>query len=232
MRVLTIENFEATGLGQIATALDEEGVTVDIVRTHQGDPLPTETGHYDGLIVLGGAQDALDDSGSPYFPTLLETMRDFGESNRAVLGICLGAQLLARAHGGMNLIGDAREFGWCEVSLTDEGRSDPLMHVLPARFPIFEWHDDTVTLPDGAIRLATSEAVANQAFRLGRASYGMQFHFEADRKLIRQWNRTFAGVIAARHPEWEGIFSSEAERHGEAADAAGLALAHAWIRVL
>lgn len=232
MRVLTIQNFAATGLGQMAAALDEAGVTVDVVKAHEGEPIPAETGLYDGLIVLGGEQNALDDSGSPYFPALLEEMRSFGRSGRAVLGICLGAQLLARAHAAENRIGGAPEFGWCEVALTDEGRADPLTSGLPGRFPIFEWHDDTFTLPEGAVRLATNGAAPNQAFRIGRAAYGVQFHFEADRKLVREWNRVFADVIAVRHPEWDTIHRAEEERHGAAADAAGLAIARAWVRRL
>jgi GMP synthase-like glutamine amidotransferase len=232
MRVLTIQNFEATGLGQMATPLDEAQAAVDIVKAYEGEPIPADTGRYDGLVVLGGEQNALDDIGSPYFPTLLEEMRAFGRSGRAVLGICLGAQLLARAHAAENRIGAAPEFGWCEVALTGEGRADPLTSGLPARFPIFEWHDDTFTLPEGAVRLAANGTAPNQAFRIGRAAYGVQFHFEADRKLVREWNSIFADVIAARHPGWETIHRTEAERHGEAADAAGLAIARAWVRCL
>lgn len=232
MRVLTIQNFEATGLGQIATALDEAAVTVDVVKAYEGEAILADTGGYDGLIVLGGEQNALDDMGSPYFPALLEEMRTFGRTGRAVLGICLGAQLLARAHGGENRIGAASEFGWCEVALTGEGHADRLTKNLPARFPIFEWHDDTFTLPDGATRLATNRTAPNQAFRIGRASYGVQFHFEADRKLVREWNGVFADVIAARHPDWETIHATDAKRHGAAADAAGLAIARGWVKTL
>lgn len=232
MRVLTIQNFEATGLGQIATALDEASVAVDVVKAYEGETIPADTGRYDGLIVLGGEQNALDDARSPYFPALLDEMRAFDRSGRAVLGICLGAQLLARAHGAENRIGAAPEFGWCAVALTDEGRADPLTNGLAPTFPIFEWHDDTFTLPQGAVRLATNGAAPNQAFRIGRASYGAQFHFEADRKLVREWNGVFADVIAASHPDWETIHAAEAARHGAAADAAGLAIARAWVKAL
>jgi GMP synthase-like glutamine amidotransferase len=232
MRVLVVENFDGSGLGQIAEALDEAGVAVDLVRAQHGEALPETGGGHDGLIVLGGGQDALDDEGSPYFPKLLDLMRDFSASGRAVLGICLGAQLLARAHGGKNLIGGASEFGWREVALTEEGRADPVLGGLPARFPIFQWHDDTFTLPAGAIRLAENSAAANQAFRIGRATYGVQFHFEADRRLVRQWNRFYAEQLARRHPEWAAAHEGEAARHGPAADAAGRAAARAWIRML
>jgi GMP synthase-like glutamine amidotransferase len=228
MQILVVENFRDTGLGQIAAAFDERGAMVDTVRAHLGEPLPAATDFYDGLVVLGGGQDALDDEGSPWFPSLLGTMRSFVDSGRATLGVCLGSQLLARAYGGQNLIGAASEFGWQHVEPTGEGGADPLLAGLPERFPIFQWHDDTFTLPRGAVRLAGNTAAHNQAFRIGRAGYGVQFHFEADRRLVREWNGAFADWLAERQPDWPARHEAEEARHGEAADAAGRAIARAW----
>jgi GMP synthase-like glutamine amidotransferase len=228
MRILAIQNYEGTGLGQIATALAEAQAEVDIVRTHAGEPLPSLSDGHDGLIVLGGAQNALADAEHPYLPDVVALMRDFALADRAVLGVCLGSQLLARAFGATNLIGAAPEFGWRDVELTDEGAADPVLRVAAVRFPIFQWHDDTFTLPDGAIRLAGNDAAHNQAFRIGRAAYGMQFHFEADRPLVRQWSSAFAGWLAERQPGWPERLETDAARHGPAADATGLAIARAW----
>ncbi len=228
MRILAIQNYDGTGLGQIATALDEAQAEVEIVRTHAGEPLPSLADGHDGLVVLGGAQNALADAEHPYLPDLVALMRDFALADRAVLGVCLGHQLLARAFGATNLIGAAPEFGWQDVDLTDEGAADPVLRVAAARFPIFQWHDDTFTLPAGAIRLAGNEAARNQAFRIGRAAYGMQFHFEADRPLVRQWSSAFAGWLAERQPGWPERLEAEAARHGPAADTTGLAIARAW----
>jgi len=232
MRVLVVENFDNTGLGQIAAVLDERGVGVDTVQAHLGEALPAATDGYDGLVVLGGGQNALDDAGSPWFPHLLATMRGFVDSGRATLGVCLGSQLLARAYGADNLVGGASEFGWQRVALTEEGAADPLLAALPASFPIFQWHDDTFTLPRGAVRLAGNLAAHNQAFRVGRAGYGTQFHFEADRRLVREWNGAFAEWLAQRQPDWAGRHEAEAARHGPAADAAGRAIASAWAALL
>ena len=231
MRILVVQNFEDTGLGQIATALDEKNAVVTIVQAHLGEPLPAAAG-YDGLIVLGGGQNALDDEGSPWFPELLGLMRNFVDSDRATLGVCLGSQLLARAYGADNLIGAASEFAWREVELTEDGREDAVLGGLPERFPVFQWHDDTFTLPRRGERLAGNLDAHNQAFRIGRAGYGIQFHFEADRKLVRQWNDTFAGWLAERQPGWPQRHEREAALHGPAADAAGLAIARAWVAVV
>ncbi len=232
MRVLVVQNFDETSLGLVARALAEAGAEIEVCRTFAGDSLPeTERGH-DGLVVLGGAQNALDDENHPYLPQLARLMHDFVVADRAVLGICLGAQVLARAMGGRNLIGAATEFGWRVVERTRDGDSDPVLRVAPARFPVFEWHDDTFTLPPGALRLARNSAAENQAFRVGRAGYGIQFHFEADRALVRRWNAVFREDLAERQPDWPARFEREAERHGPAADAAGLALARAWASVI
>jgi GMP synthase-like glutamine amidotransferase len=229
MRILAVQNYADTGLGQIGRALAEAEAQVEIVSAHEGEALPSLADGHDGLIVLGGAQNALADDDYPYLPRLVALMRDFALADRAVLGVCLGAQLLARAFGAWNLIGAAPEFGWREVALTDEGAVDPMLRAAAKQFPIFQWHDDTFTLPDGAIRLAGNDAAVNQAFRVGRAAYGIQFHFEADRPLVRHWSREFAGYLAERQPGWTDRLDSESARHGPAADATGLALARAWV---
>lgn len=230
-RVLIVHNFHKTGLGQIGSALDEAEADTRTVLAHEGEALPPADGH-DALVVLGGGQNALDDAGSPWFPQLLDLIREFERRDRAVLGVCLGSQLMARAFGGENRVGGATEFGWHRVRLTEAGRGDPVLAALPADFPIFQWHDDTFGLPEAAAHLAANPAVASQAFRIGRAAYGFQFHFEASRALVRQWNVDFADWLAANRPDWPERHDAEAERHGPAADAAGLAIARAWVAAI
>lgn len=229
MRVLVVENYDDTGLGQIGRAIAEAGGEIDLRRPHRGDALPADAGGHDALVALGGGQNALADAAYPYFPALLELMRAFEARDRSVLGICLGSQLLARAFGGENRIGGATEFGWHQISLAKAARQDGVLGALPESFPIFQWHDDTFTLPPGAVRLAGSVVAENQAFRVGRAAYGFQFHFEADTALVDHWNESFAQLIAERQPGWSGRFAGERMRHGAAADAAGLAIARAWV---
>lgn len=232
MRVLVVQNYANTGLGQVGTALAEADAAVELLRADLGGDLPEGPQGYDGLVVLGGGQNALADAESPWLPRLCRLMRDFGDSGRAVLGICLGSQLLARAYGGENIIGGATEFGWREVELTPEGMEDPVLSALPAAFRTFQWHDDTFVLPRGASRLAGNLAVHNQAFRVGRAAYGFQFHFEADRPMVERWSEVFADWLAERQPDWSARRAADAARHGPEADAAGLAIARNWVRTL
>ncbi len=121
MRVLVVQNYNHTDLGLVGAALAEAGAEIDLRRAHQDEALPHDASGHDALVVLGGGQNALDDDRYPYIPGLLALMKDFAESDRAVLGICLGSQLLARAYGATNLIGAAPEFGWCAVTRSDEG---------------------------------------------------------------------------------------------------------------
>lgn len=232
MRVLVIENFGGTGLGQVETALDEAGAEREHVRPYLGDELPADGANHDAMVVLGGGQNALDDDGSPYFPLLLDLIRDFERRDRAVLGICLGSQLIARAFGGDNLIGAAPEFGWQQVELANGWGDDAVFKALPSSFPIFHWHDDHFTLPPAAVRLAASAAAANQAFRVGRAVYGTQFHFEADTRLVEQWSGIFPELIERKAPGWLAKRHEYAALHAGEADAVGLALARAWVAAI
>lgn len=232
MRVLVIENFAGTPLGQVETALNEAGAEIDLRRAFAGDAVPDHHRGHDALVVLGGGQSALDDEGSPWLPKLAALTKSFGEADKAVLGICLGAQLVARGHGATNILDRPIEFGWHEVRPTEAGRADSVIAALGEGGPIFHWHVDTFTLPPDAAHLATSDRTAIQAFRVGRAVYGIQFHFEADRNLVDMWNGRFAEEIAVYTPDWAKRRVSEAAHHGPRADSTGLAIARAWTRLI
>jgi GMP synthase-like glutamine amidotransferase len=232
MRVLIIENFQGTPPGLIGRELERAGITCELRRAFAGEPVPDTPDGYAGLVVLGGAQSALDDNDHPYLPRLAALTRKFGEADKAVLGICLGAQLVARGHGARNILGLPVEFGWLEVRPTAVGRLDPLIAALGEAAPLFHWHADTFTLPEGALHLATSAMTPHQAFRIGRAVYGVQFHCEADRALVDTWTHDFAETIADYAPEWPARHPGDAERYGAHADAIGAAIARAWIGLL
>ncbi|WP_222037348.1 type 1 glutamine amidotransferase [Rhizobium laguerreae] len=232
MRVAVIENMRNTGLGALAAALDEVGAEIEWFRVWQDGILPKDISGHDALVVLGGEQSALDDETHPYLPELVRLTRRFGDAGKAVLGICLGSQILARAYGADNHLGIAREFGWHGIGVTGEGRADPLLSALGGEFTIFEWHADTFSLPGGAVRLASSPVAENQAFRIGRAVYGTQFHFEANAAVVEQWKAEFPDTIARIAPGWLENHAELAARHAGAADAAGLAIARAWVSLI
>lgn len=232
MRVLVVQNYQNTGLGQVGRALEEAGAEIDLRQPYLDEILPNDDLDHDALVVLGGDQSALDDDAYPYLPELARITKRFGDAGKAVLGICLGSQLVARGYGGENILGRPVEFGWHEVSGTVEAKSDPVLSAVPQRFPIFHWHSDTFTLPESAVHLASSAKTKYQAFRIGRAVYGIQFHFEADTKLVDEWKRVFHDQIENIDPDWLASYRTHLERDGAEADAAGLALARAWVALI
>jgi GMP synthase-like glutamine amidotransferase len=231
MRVAIVENTRITHHGQVGVALHEAAALIDLYKPWSGQPLP-QTVDADALVVFGGEQSARDDHTHPYLPNLARLMADYTAMDRPVLGICLGSQILARAYGADNRLGTAPEFGWVDVSLTEAGRADPVLGQLPQTFPIFQWHSDTFTLPDGAVHLAHSPTAAHQAFRIGRATYGTQFHFEASRSVVRDWSNTFPDAIERMLPGWSQRHPTLAETQGRDADAHGLALARNWVALI
>jgi len=182
------------------------------------------------LIVLGGVQNALDDANHPDLPHTVALIRAFAAADKAVLGICLGAQIVARAFGARNILGLPIEFGWREVEATAAGRADPVLSAMGASAHPFHWHTDTFDLPAGAVHLAKSAQTVNQGFRIGRAVYGIQFHFEADRDLVRSWCEAGHDDIAEHTPDWALRHARDSITHGVAAERVGRALGEAWIR--
>jgi GMP synthase (glutamine-hydrolysing) len=231
MRVAIVENTRITHHGQVGVALHQAAALIDLYKPWSGQPLPG-TVDADALVVFGGEQAATDDHTHPYLPDLARLMADYTALDRPVLGICLGSQILARAFGAENHLGTAPEFGWVDVGLTEAGRADPVLSVLPPTFPIFQWHSDTFTLPDGAVHLAQSAAAPLQAFRIGRATYGTQFHFEASRSVVRDWSETFPDAAERMAPGWAQSHPGLAQSLGAKADAHGLALARAWVGLI
>lgn len=231
MRVAIVENTAITHHGQLGVALHERAAKIDLFKPWTGAPLPAAV-EADALVVFGGEQSARDDHTHPYLPALAEVMAAYAAADRPVLGICLGSQLLARAFGAENHLGTAPEFGWCDVALTAAGQADPVLGALPDRFPIFQWHADTFTLPAGAVRLAGSDTAQNQGFRIGRATYGLQFHFEASRAVVADWNRTFPDLVERNQPGWLARHPELAQSRGAAADAHGLTIARAWVGLI
>jgi GMP synthase (glutamine-hydrolysing) len=231
MRVAIIENTSVTHHGQVGVALHEAAARITQFRPWADGGLP-EQQDFDALISFGGEQSAISDQSHPYLPDLARRMRAFSEAGKAVLGICLGAQVLARGFGAQNFLGTAPEFGWRQVTLTGAAAGDPVLSALPQDFPIFEWHADTFTLPEGAVHLAQSPVTAQQAFRIGRATYGMQFHFEASRAMVADWARMFPDLIEAASPGWHSSHKDQAASLGVAADAHGLAMARGFVALI
>jgi GMP synthase-like glutamine amidotransferase len=149
-------------------------------------PAPRPLEQYDAVLVFGGAMHADQDDHHPWLREEDEFLRNLLEVGRPVLGICLGAQLLAKAAGAPVMPAAEPEIGWVEVALTEEARHDPVFARLPERFHAFQWHYYTYGIPPSAAELARSR-ICTQALRLADHVWGIQFHAEVTRGQIARW---------------------------------------------
>ncbi|AWK85859.1 GMP synthase [Azospirillum thermophilum] len=186
MRILVIQNSHTAPAGLVGEELERAGAGLVTVAADEGEPIP-EMGDFAGLVVLGGPQDAWDDGHGPHFGAVMERIRSFTAAERPVMGICLGAQLAARAYGARVYRHTAPELGVHPVTLTGGAAEDPLLAGLGPEVQVAQWHFDTFDYPDGAVHLAESPLCGRQAFRLGRATFGFQFHPEATAEILRGW---------------------------------------------
>lgn len=170
-------------MGEFLAAAGREWRTV---RLHCGDALPTNVGAGDAVIAMGGPMNVDEEERYPYLAAEKAFLRRVIEADVPVLGVCLGAQLIARACGAAVTRSPVEEVGWGEVILTDAGRADALFKGISSPLPVFRWHGDMFDLPVGGTLLATGAACPHQAFRVRRA-WGLQFHIEATRDMIADW---------------------------------------------
>ena len=145
---------------------------------------------YRGLIILGGPMGVNDVSRYPHLQTEIDLIRKAIDKDIPILGICLGAQLIAAALGAKVSKSSKPEIGWSTVKLTEHGRVDPLFKHFRQQEKIFQWHNDTFEIPIGAVHLASTDVCPHQAFRYKDNVYGFQFHLEADEPLIERWLET------------------------------------------
>lgn len=158
-----------------------------IVHHPYRDGFMPEPGDISSLIVLGGAMGANDDLPYPFLSNLKALIRRIVDAEIPYLGVCLGGQLLAAALGAKVVSHRWEELGMLPVALTEAGKTDPLFGGIPAQFHTFQWHHDSFDIPDGGVLLASSEACPHQAFRVGNAAWGIQFHPEVTEPIIRDW---------------------------------------------
>ena len=186
-KILVFQHVPYEPLGTLDPLLKQAGFRIRYVNFGRNPEERPSLDGYVALIVLGGPMNADDTAAHPHLATELDLIKEALQRDIAILGICLGAQLLAKALGGNILAGAGREIGWHHVDVTDDGQNDPVLSTFGARSEVFQWHDDIIELPNDTIHLASSELCSAQAFRYGTHAYGLQFHLEADGALIERW---------------------------------------------
>jgi GMP synthase-like glutamine amidotransferase len=185
MRVHWLQHAEHEGLGSIAPWLAARGLRLRGTRLYAGE-MPPAPDEFDWLIVMGGPMNIYEHERHPWLIAEKKLIRDACVRNKKILGICLGAQLLADVTGGRVTQNKCQEIGWFDVQITAEGASSPFLQGLPATFKPFHWHGDTFSIPKGSANLLKSDACVNQAFD-GPGRLGLQFHLEVTLEDARRW---------------------------------------------
>lgn len=175
MRAHYLQHVPFEGLGSIESWLRAKGYAITNTRFFESRRLPN-LDEFDLLIAMGGPMSVNDENAFPWLVQEKEFIRNAIQAGKSVLGICLGAQLIASAMGARVFQNRVKEIGWWPVQAIQP--TDESTFCFPPSVDVFHWHGETFELPPGAVRLARSEGCENQAFQLGRSVIGLQFHLE------------------------------------------------------
>jgi GMP synthase-like glutamine amidotransferase len=187
LRIHCFQHIPFENLGYIAAWAQERGHHLSYTRFFERFELP-DVAETDWLVILGGAMGCEDEDKFPWLAQEKAFIREAIAAGKTVLGICLGAQLLANCLGANVYPHTHQEIGFREITFTETAKQDALFEGIPEQMTIFQWHGDTFDLPPQATLLATSAVCENQAFRLGK-SIGLQFHWEATPVIIQDMVR-------------------------------------------
>jgi GMP synthase (glutamine-hydrolysing) len=186
-KLLVCQHVPHEILGTLNPLLKRTGFRIRYVNFARHSEAQPSIDDYHGLVVLGGPMSVHDSEQFPYLLIELNLIEEALRRSLPVLGICLGAQLIAKTLGARVYPNEVKEIGWYDVSPTEEGSRDPLLAHFRGTEKIFQWHGDTFDVPRTASHLAVSELCANQAFRYNGNVYGLQFHLEVDERMIHRW---------------------------------------------
>lgn len=186
-RILVFQHVAAEPLGTLDPLIRRRGHRVRFVNFERQPDAQPAIDRYRGLVVLGGPMNVEDRHHRGHLLTELRAIEQALAQGKPVLGICLGAQLLAHVLGAPVRRHEPGEIGWYDLDVTRAGRADPVIGRLGGPAPVFQWHRYTFDLPHGACQLARTATCEQQAFRYADTAYGFQFHLEADTALIERW---------------------------------------------
>ena len=187
MEALIIKHIRTEGPGTIGDYLKDNGISFRLIELWRGIRLPDDLREISAVISLGGPMNVYEEKEYPFLAEENRFIKQLIEQEVPFLGVCLGAQLLAKAAGAKVYKAPVREIGWFKVRLTPEGEKDPFFDDVGDELDVFQWHGDTFDVPKGAKLLAKGDQVPNQVIKVGERAYGVQFHLEVDETVLKKW---------------------------------------------
>ena len=211
-KIYVLQHHPTENLGTIADALEAAALAWQYVRVNDGQQLPENMKGAGGLIIMGGPMAVYQTDRYPWLREEMRLIEDAVKSNLPVLGVCLGAQILAAALGAkVDRNPNGKEIGWHPIRLHDSAKDDRLLRGMPATITPFHWHGDIFELPAGAVSLASSEKTPCQAFRHGDKTYGFQFHIEVTQEGVAAMAAAFAKELIRENIPADRMIAQAAE---------------------
>ncbi len=227
--VLVFQHYPDSPPGLIAEEAEARGIHLEIVDASGPCTIPADAHDHHGLLILGGVMGAYDDHLALHFPALLDLARAYAAADKPVLGICLGAQLLARAFGGKVFSGRNGEFGFLPLHPTPAAATDPLLAGMRPGVTVMQWHDDSFEPPPDAVPLLEGSPCHWQAFRVGRIIWGFQGHLEVTQASAVAWAELRAAWRG--EPEAPTVVSRQMAEGWAETEAFGRQVAERWLEL-
>jgi GMP synthase (glutamine-hydrolysing) len=213
MKFLILMHNETEVPGSLGTYLESAGGSIELLKLYEGASIPATTDGFSAIISMGGPMNVYEEEKYPFLRDETLFLSKAIKAGIPTLGVCLGAQMIAKALGASVTKSPKKEVGWSRIDLTKEGQIDSLFDGLPPYLEVFQWHEDMFHIPEGGAKLAGSADCPNQAFRYKNA-FGLQFHVEVTPEILSSWfsdSLDFPAMMA-RHAEIKGSLSKHAER--------------------
>ncbi|MBI4596771.1 MAG: gamma-glutamyl-gamma-aminobutyrate hydrolase family protein [Candidatus Omnitrophica bacterium] len=189
MTLLVIQHVPHERLGTFEPIFMQSGLTIRTLNAADTQAIWPKPDDANGIVSMGGPQSVYEQRKYPWIKKELAFLEEAIAAKRPILGVCLGAQMLAAALGAKVTKNPQKEIGWYPLMREPGADGDPMWDIFGQTETVFQWHGDTFALPKGAVQLASSPLCAQQAFRYGDNAYGVQFHVEVTEAIIRAWMR-------------------------------------------
>lgn len=226
MHILYLVNALDSGPGVLLDEAARSGAVATLIHAPEASDMesgeardvPESAAGFDGLVVMGGVMGVYDEDRYPFIGKTRTLIRDFHEADKPVMGVCLGAQIVASAFGApvyrmKEKLPIHEEWGFLPQTWLGAASDDPLLKDAPPDLPIMQWHGDTFDMPESAVALSTREACSNQAFRIGERTYAFQFHLEMTREGLEGWSVFRANAEKKPLAEIEALIEPQIAAH-------------------